>query len=98
MDKFLNIVINEFANANETFYGQHRCPSSWEIVDEVGIGDDLTIIDHWALYKVPYAGGEERFVFVKTCGSNLTDFGWSQFPADFDHWFKESNETSQSVG
>ena len=67
MDKFYNNIINDFYNVNENFYGQHRCPNAWETVDEVCVCDDLSVVDHWALYKVPCAGGEDRFVFVRTC-------------------------------
>lgn len=82
-------VMNEFVSSNPVGSTQQRIPAGWEILDEVGIGDDDTIVDHWALYKVTQVFGFDRYVFARTADGMIADFGWSYTPDTYAPWFEE---------
>lgn len=82
-------LMSEFVASNPLGTYQQRIPNGWEVLDEVGIGDELTIVDHWALYKVAQVFGSDCYVFARTADGMITDFGWSHTPDCYARWFDE---------
>ena len=89
MNDVYSYLMSEFVSSNPLGTCQQRIPKGWELLDEVGIGDELTIVDHWALYKVAQVFGSDCYVFARTADGMITDFGWSCAPDAYARWFDE---------
>lgn len=89
MDNVFEYLMGEFCSFNSGNSTQQRCPKGWGLLDEIGIGDDHSITQHWALYKVSQVFDSDRYVFVRTADGAITDFGWSYNPDTYARWFEE---------
>jgi hypothetical protein len=89
MNNVFKILVSQFEACNLTISSQQKIPSGWVLIDEIAIGDEISIFDHLALYEVPEFDGADRYVFVRVANGELADFGWSYSPSTYARLFEE---------